>query len=68
MIPFTIQFRVETNLKKSYKVLVTHPHVNHNKLICPKLAEITNNLAGNFIRHKFTDEAQIGQGCHLPST
>lgn len=65
MIPFITQFRVETDLKKSRKVLVTYPHVNHNKLIYPKLAEITNNLAGNFIRHKFTGEAQIGQGLEL---
>ena len=65
MVPFVTQFRVETDLKQKRKVLVTYANVNHNKLIYSKFAEITNNLAGNLVSNKFTQEPQIGQGLEL---
>ena len=65
MVPFVTQFRVETDLKQKRKVLVTYANVNHNKLIYAKFAEITNNLAGNLVYNRFTQEAQIGQGLEL---
>ena len=65
MVPFVTRFRVETDLKQKRKVLVTYANVNHNKLIYSKFAEITNNLAGNLVSNKFTQEPQIGQGLEL---
>ena len=65
MIPFVTQFRVEEDQEQNRKVLVTYPNINHNKMIFSKLADITNNLAGNPVGHSFTQEAQIGQGLEL---
>ena len=62
MVPFVTQFRVETDLKQKRKVLVTYANVNHKKVIYSKFAEITNNLAGNLVNNRFTQEAQICQG------
>lgn len=65
MVPFVTQMRAEIDLKSNNRVLVTYPSVNHNKLIHSKMAEITNNLAGDLVDNGFTQEAQIGQGLEL---
>ena len=65
MIPFVTQFRAEEDLKHNRKVLVTFAHINHNTVVVSRCAEIANNLAGNKVNHKFTQNPEIRNGLEL---
>ena len=65
MFPFVTQLRVEESLNGKRKVLITYPHINHNSIKYPVLAELSNNFQGDVVGRGFTYEPQIGAGMEI---